>query len=406
VTHDHPRRARATAAAERGFLPITAQSQGVNEHARSRRAFLAAAAGTGVALAGCAALDDGPEDSPSATAPPTTTAGRTSAPASDGGTVEGADTPATEPFVEVYRRVVDSVVVVRGYDENGRAGQGSGFVAFDGTVVTNQHVVEDTDELVIGFTGGERRTGELLGTDVYADLAAIAVDRPATASPLEFVDREPPVGTRVAAVGAPFGLGESLSAGIVSGVDRSLPSQNEFAIPDAVQTDAAANPGNSGGPLVTLDDRVVGVVTRGGGENIAFGISAAYTRRVVPALVADGEYDHPYMGVGLLDLAPELARANGFDRSTGVYVDTVFDGGPADDTLRGSAGSASALGVTGVPTGGDLIVGLDGRGMRSLADLSTHLALRTSPGDPLGVTVVRDERRRNLSFELGERPEP
>jgi S1-C subfamily serine protease len=376
----------------------------VSENTRTRRSFLAAAAGAGIALAGCSgtAPDGAAEDTPGEGT-------ETSAGTADG--ADGSDGPEvstqpSEPYVDLYRQLIDSVVVVRGYDEDGRAGQGSGFVAFDGTVVTNQHVVQGTDELFVGFTGGETRTGELLGADVYADLAAIEVDRPEGATPLPFVESEPPVGTRVAALGAPFGLGESLSSGIISGVDRSLPSVNDFSIPDAVQTNAAVNPGNSGGPLATLDGRVAGVITRGGGENIAFGISAAYTRRVVPALVEDGEYDHPFMGVGLLDVTPALARANGYERSTGVYVRSVLDDGPAEGTLRGSTGSASALGVTDVPTGGDLVVGLDGRRIRSLAALSTYLALETSPGDLLGVTVVRDGERRTPSFELGERPEP
>jgi S1-C subfamily serine protease len=377
----------------------------VSENTRTRRSFLAAAAGTGAVLAGCSGTtpDETSEDTPRGTDTPAGAAdGAGGSTGSEGSTPSSAD----EPYVDLYRQLIDSVVVIRGYDGSGRAGQGSGFVAFDGTVVTNQHVVEGTDELFVGFTGGETRTGELLGTDVYADLAAVEVDRPESTTPLPFVDSEPPVGTRVAAVGAPFGLGESVSSGIISGIDRSLPSVNNFSIPDAVQTNAAVNPGNSGGPLATLDGRVAGVITRGGGENIAFGISAAYTRRVVPALVEDGEYDHPYMGVGLLDVTPALARANGYDRSTGVYVSSVLDGGPADGTLRGSTGSGSALGVTDVPTGGDLIVGLDGRSIGSLSGLSTHLALRTSPGDLLGVTVRRGGERRDLSFELGERPDP
>jgi S1-C subfamily serine protease len=375
----------------------------VSENTRTRRSFLAAAAGSGVALAGCSIRggSDGDTPTPAGDGDP-----QGAVDDATGGTDGSTPTPPPEPYADLYRRLIDSVVVVRGYDGTGRVGQGSGFVAFDGTVVTNQHVVAGTDELFVGFTGGESRTGELLGTDVYADLAAIEVDRPATATPLSFVDREPPVGARVAAVGAPFGLGESLSSGIVSGVDRSLPSQNDFAIPDAVQTNAAVNPGNSGGPLATLDGRVAGVVTRGGGENIAFGISAAYTERVIPALVEDGEYDHPYMGVGLLDVTPALARANGYERSSGVYVGSVLEGGPAEGTLRGSTGTASALGVADVPTGGDLIVGLDGREIRSLAALSSYLALETSPGDLLGVTVLRDGERRNPSFELGERPDP
>jgi S1-C subfamily serine protease len=352
---------------------------------------LAALGGASVALAGCA-----------------TTAG----PAEDGesrgaGDPEGDVTQSSAPFTGVYRDIVDSVVVVRGYDEDGRVGQGSGFLAFDGVVVTNQHVVAGTEELVVGFTDGTTTDGELLGADVYSDLAAIELaDRPdAGGGPLPFVETEPPVGTEVLAVGAPFGLGESASAGIVSGVDRPLPSQTGFSVADTVQTDAAVNPGNSGGPLVTTDGEVVGVISAGGGENIAFGISAALVQRVVPALVADGEYDHSYMGIGLTEVTPPLVRANGFDRSTGVYVDAVLEGGPSEGTLRGSTGEGEALGVR-VPTGGDLIIGLDGRAVRSLGDLSTHLALRTSPGDVLSVSLVRDGERRDLSMTLGERPPP
>ena len=363
-----------------------------DDASHTRRAVLAALGGASVALAGCSTAtgtEDGGGGDPDA---------------------NGADeTPAsvTAPFTDVYEDIVDSVVVIRGYDEDGRVGQGSGFLAFDGRVVTNQHVVAGTEELVVGFADGTTTDGELLGADVYSDLAAVELaERPdAAGDPLPFVEREPPVGTEVLAVGAPFGLGESASTGIVSGVDRPLPSQTGFSVADTVQTDAAVNPGNSGGPLVTKDGEVVGVISAGGGENIAFGISAALVARVVPALVADGEYDHSYMGIGLNEVTPPLARANEFDRSAGVYVDAVLEDGPSDGTLQGSDGEGEALGVR-VPTGGDLIIGLDGRAVRSLGDLSTHLALRTSPGDLLSISVVRDGERRELSMRLGERPEP
>jgi S1-C subfamily serine protease len=318
--------------------------------------------------------------------------------------VQEGQAASGEPFAAVYEQVVGSVVQIQGFDADGRVGQGSGFVAFDDVVVTNQHVVAGTSEVVVGFTDGSTATGEVLGTDVYADLAAIDVAVPDGIDPLSFVEREPPVGTQVMAVGAPFGLGESASSGIVSGVDRSLPSRSGFTVPDALQTDAAVNPGNSGGPLVTLDGEVVGVITAGGGENIAFAISAAMVERVVPDLVVDGEYDHSFIGVGLRDLDPPLVRANEFGRSTGVYVNAVLEDGPAAGVLQGSTGEETELGVT-VPTGGDLILGLDGQSVQSLADLSTYLALNTRPGDLLSVTVLRDGTRRTLSVTLGERPE-
>lgn len=360
---------------------------GVSREPRTRRAFLGATGAVLAAgLAGCVGRAG------TAGEASTDTAGQVAA-------------SSAEPFAEVYETVVDSVVQIQGFDTEGRAGQGSGFVAFDGVVVTNEHVVAGTTDLVVGFTDGSTATGELLGTDVYADLAAIEVDVPEGISPLPFVGTEPRVGTQVMAVGAPFGLGESASAGIVSGVDRSLPSQSGFTVPDALQTDAAVNPGNSGGPLVTLDGEVAGVISAGGGENIAFAISAALTRRVVPALVETGDYDHSFIGVGLLELDAALARANGFERSTGIYVNGVFEDTPAEGVLQGSTGEGSALGER-VPTGGDLIVGLDGQAVGSLSELSTYLALNTSPGDLLSVTVLRDGGRRTLSLRLDERPEP
>jgi S1-C subfamily serine protease len=320
--------------------------------------------------------------------------------------VAQSESSVSAPFTDVYQDIIDSVVVVFGYNEQGRVGQGSGFLAFDDIVVTNQHVIADTDDLVVGFSDGTTTTGELVGSDIYSDLAAIELaETPEGRRSLEFVSREPPVGTEVLVVGAPFGLGESASTGIVSGVDRPLPSPTGFSVPDTVQTDAAVNPGNSGGPLTTKDGQVVGVINSGGGENIAFGISAALVKRVIPMLLENGEYEHSFVGVGLNELTPPLVRANEFGRSTGVYITTVVPDGPADGTLQGSDGEDEALGVQ-APTGGDLVVGLDGQAIQSLGDLSTHLALRTSPGDLLSLSLIRDGERREVSMTLGARPDP
>jgi S1-C subfamily serine protease len=361
---------------------------GDESHEHTRRAVLAAVSGVSMALAGCS------------------TAGR---PTSENETTRAArqsESPVSAPFTDVYQDIIDSVVVVFGYNEGGRVGQGSGFLAFDDIVVTNQHVIADTDDLVVGFSDGTTTTGELLGSDIYSDLAAIELaEPPEDDGALQFVSREPPVGTEVLVVGAPFGLGESASTGIVSGVDRPLPSPTGFSVPDTVQTDAAVNPGNSGGPLTTKDGQVVGVINSGGGENIAFGISAALVKRVIPTLIETGEYQHSFIGVGLNELTPPLVRANAFGRSTGVYVTTVVPDGPADGTLQGSDDESEALGVQ-APTGGDLIVGLDGRAIQSLGDLSTHLALRTSPGDILSLSLIRDGERREVSMTLGARPDP
>jgi S1-C subfamily serine protease len=309
-------------------------------------------------------------------------------------------------YTAVYRETIPSVVLVRVYGAGGPIGQGSGFVSPDGShVVTNQHVVDGARSVRVRFQDGTWETARIRGTDVYSDLAVLATGTPAAVTALSLVDGEPPIGTEVVALGAPFSLGGSVSAGIVSGVDRSLPSQTGFRIPDAIQTDAAVNPGNSGGPLVSLDGRVVAVINSGQGENVNFGISAALTRRVVPALVDEGEYDHAFMGVRLIEVTPAIARANDLDAARGVLVADVLPDGPATGTLRGSDDEATALGQR-VPVGGDVILALDGTPTPTRAALASYLAIRTSPGDRLAVTFLRDGRERRRSFELGPRPPP
>jgi S1-C subfamily serine protease len=373
----------------------------------SRREVLALVVAGGASLAGCSAPSrttdtntpdasetEAPSGSGASGGPDATAAATQRAPAAD------------DTYAAVYEESIPSVVLVRVYGPGGPLGQGSGFVFPDGShVVTNQHVVDGARTVRVRFHDGTWTEAELLGTDVYSDLAVLSVDAPATAPPLSLVEREPPVGTQVVALGAPFSFGGSVSAGIVSGVDRSLPSQTGFSIPDAVQTDAAVNPGNSGGPLVSLDGAVVAVINSGQGENVNFGISAALTGRVVPALVERGEYDHAYMGVRLLDVTPAVAAANDLDRVRGVLVVDVASGGPAASTLRGSGGERTALGQR-VPVGGDVVLALDGRPTPSQSALATHLAIRTSPGDTLAARVFRGGTERTVSFELGARPDP
>ncbi|SEO82838.1 serine protease, S1-C subfamily, contains C-terminal PDZ domain [Halogranum amylolyticum] len=354
----------------------------------SRRRFLAGLGSVALgASAGCS--------SPRSRAP-------TASPTGDDATSQA--TVGDEPYTRAYRSVVASVVLVRVYGTDGRAGQGSGFVYDDRHLVTNEHVVRGSSEVRVRFREGEWAVADVVGTDVYSDLAVLRVpNRPDYATPLSLVESEPPVGTRVVAVGAPFDLGGSVSAGIVSGQDRALPSAAGFTIPDAVQTDAAVNPGNSGGPLVTLDGEVAGIINSGGGDNIGFAISAALARRVVPALVEDGRYDHPFVGVQLQEVSPLVAEANDLGRARGVVVVRVIPDGPAAGVLRGSDGRTVVEG-TEVPVGGDVVVGVDGTTIRTQADLGTYLALETSPGDTVMLTVLRSGKRRQVEVTLGSRP--
>ncbi len=334
------------------------------------------------------------------------------------GTLAGCT--AVGSSVDTYRDAIPSVVGLRVYDENGPRGQGSGFLTdikglstdpstapADDVIVTNDHVVVGASAVEVRFRENEWRSAELLATDPYSDLAVLSVtDPPGDPTPLEFVsaDPEPPVGTEVLALGSPLGFSGSASDGIISGIDRLLPAPNEFLIADAVQTDAPLNPGNSGGPLVTRDGEVVAVVSAGVGNDVGFGISAALSARVLPALHDRGRYKHPFVGVRTLEVTPSIADV--YDQEVkGVLVVEVLQDGPAAGTLQGTNGETTERGVP-VPTGGDVIVGVDETVVETQADFAGYLTLETSPGDEVEITIVRDGTRRVVSMVLGERPPP
>ncbi len=381
----------------------------MDEDGISRRRLLATAgAALGGTLAGCSfGAPSSPDTTGTADGPGGTHTG------------DGAEAP-TEPvdfdegdqqlqggsaYTRVYREVVDSVVAVRIQTFSGTA-QGTAWVYDDNYLVTNAHVVSDADGASLWFTDDGWREASVVGTDVYSDLAVLeSHDKPSDARPLPLVDRVPPVGTQVAAIGNPFGLSGSLTSGIISGTGRTIPTENGFSIANAVQTDAAVNPGNSGGPLVTLEGDVVGVINSGGGDNIGFAISAPIVERVVPELVADGEYRHSYMGVSLQDVTPPVVEANHLPFSQGVYIHEIMAGGPADGVLQGTTDEVYVDGQQ-APVGGDVIVKMGGEPIPSSQALSRFLALRTSPGDTIPITVYRDDGTQRVRLTLGARPEP
>ncbi|MFC4543479.1 S1C family serine protease [Halosolutus amylolyticus] len=313
----------------------------------------------------------------------------------------------TDDYASVYRETIDDVVLVNVFGEGpeGPGGLGSGFVTDDGYVVTNDHVVAGASEVELQFRDEQWRTASVVGTDVHSDLAVLAVDDlPDGPDGLSFTDADPVIGQEVLALGNPLGFDASISQGIVSGIDRSLPSPTGFAIPAAIQTDAPVNPGNSGGPLVTLDGDVLGVVFAGAGQTIGFAISAALADRVVPALVDDGEYEHAYMGVGVLPVGPLIAEANDLDEPQGVLVIETDPDGPADGVLEPADETAEVDG-TPVPVGGDVIVAIGGEEIPNQDRLSSVLALETSPGDAIDVDVVRDGERQSVELTLAPRPD-
>ncbi|WP_313694381.1 S1C family serine protease [Halorarum halobium] len=323
-------------------------------------------------------------------------------------------------FERLYDAVAPSVVSIYVGSSAGSRGAGSGFVYDRRHVVTNDHVVRDEHDVHVRLADGRWRAGRVVGSDAYTDLAVVRVpDLPADAPPLAVAEDVPEPGRPVAALGNPMGLDGSVSAGIVSGVNRSMSTRGGFAIPDVVQTDAPINPGNSGGPLVALASReavdpddpdaagsdaayeVVGVNRATGGDNIGFAVSARLVNRVVPGLVADGIYRHSYLRARTLDATPAVAEANGLPEPGGVLVVEAGDEG-----LRGCDRTTRVRGRE-VPVGGDVVVALDDEPVRSGEELIRRLIVDTEPGESVDVTVLREGVGGEVTVpvELRERPD-
>lgn len=356
-----------------------------------RRSFISAiASGAITGFAGCAAVE-----------PPQT-----------GG--EPTETPGANTSVEVgrfealYAAVSTAAVEIRITDET-EFGQmqagGSGFAIDGGSIVTNAHVVMEQPTVEIRYHEETWGEGTVVGSDLHSDLAVVHPDDPpADLGALSFIDDFPSIGEEVMAIGAPLGFGGSASTGIVSGTDRSLPSPSGFSVPAAIQTDAAVNPGNSGGPLVNLDGDVIGVVFAGAAENIGFAISAPMSNRVIPVLDRGETFEHSYLGVQLIEVTPTIAEANDVDIDSGVYIDHVVEDGPSAGELQGSNDTVTIEGEQ-IPVGGDIITAMDGESIPHMDALSAFLALETDPGDMIEIAIIRNGETMTVEVLLGNRPE-
>jgi 2-alkenal reductase len=299
-------------------------------------------------------------------------------------------------------------------------GEGSGWI-YDaqGHIVTNNHVVADADDILVTFHDGRWAQAELVAADPQADLAVIKVEPPKgmTLQPLPLAQPDSlRVGYSVLAIGAPFGLEETLTTGIVSAIGRSLPVGSEMAgphysLPDVIQTDAAINPGNSGGPLLDLSGHVVGVNFAiespvRGSSGIGFAIPVSIVQRVVPALIEDGKYHYAYLGISGQSITPELAQAlNLPDNVLGAYVDQVSPGGPA--AKGGVKGGSAIVDENGIKLhkGGDIITAIDDEPVRQFNDLVAYLVTQAAPGQKVDLTVLRNGKEKHLTVTLAERPQ-
>ncbi|MEA2423911.1 MAG: hypothetical protein QOH13_321 [Thermoleophilaceae bacterium] len=298
---------------------------------------------------------------------------------------------------------------------------GSGFLVDpQGYIATNAHVVT-TDSgaraknVYVTFSDGNQLAARIVGADLDADVALVKVDPAQLRGPGAKIVPLPwgatsalQVGDPVAAIGSPFGEQQSLSIGVVSALNRDIESLTRFLIGNAIQTDAAINHGNSGGPLLNSNGQVIGInsqirSTGGGGEGVGFAIPVETVKRSVDQLRAKGKVTYAYLGVSSVPLYPQLAERLGLKVITGSVIDTAR--GPAAAAgLRGAKDHITFQGQRRIPTGSDVIVSVDGRKLTLSDDLADVIGVH-SPGDKVNIVVIRGGKQITVPVTLGTRPE-
>ncbi len=386
-----------------------------------RRAILLAASLAALALAGCGESDDDGAASAGASGADgdnVTTVERTT-------TVEvvrgdaGDDTFDPARIYERDAPGVVTVVSVLGGDGAGQ-GLGSGFVLNGrGEIATNAHVVTDgrgsairkAKEVYVAFADGNQVPARIVGFDPNADIALLRIDPGGlTLRPLRLgTARDLRVGSPVAAIGSPFGEPQSLSVGVVSATDRSIRSLTGFDVAGAIQTDAAINRGNSGGPLVNAKGEVLGInsqiqTTSGGGEGVGYAVPADTARRTLAALRRNGKVDYAYLGVSTARIYPQLAQRFKLPVATGAWVQAIVSGGPADKAgLRGGR-ETERFQARDIRVGGDIITAVNGEKLVDEASLGVAL-LDIKPGEVITLRVYRSGKPRDVRVRLGSRPQ-
>jgi len=311
----------------------------------------------------------------------------------------------------LYERTRSGVVFVEARGAGPGGASGSGFlVDDDGSILTNQHVIDDAEEVDVRFgEDGDPVDARVTGTDPSTDLALLKIDSDdIDGRPLRLgSSSDVRVGEPVIAIGSPFGLRGTVTAGIVSGLEREIRSPNGFTIDEVVQTDAAINPGNSGGPLIDERGRVIGVnaqiASSGNRSNsgVGFAIPIDTAKEVIPELRRSGEVKRAYLGVSSADVDPDVARELNLPTDRGALVQSVVRGGPADDAgLRGGERRTDS----GLAAGGDLIVKVDDREIADPGELADAIGA-LKPGDEVRIEYFRGDERRSARVELGERPD-
>ncbi len=324
------------------------------------------------------------------------------------------DESKTLSLMEIFEKAEPGVVRVNTIrnQTSDIGGVGSGFV-FDkmGHIITNAHVIEGSTKTVVTFLDGRSYNAEIIGMDEYTDIGVIKVNADLKLlNPLSLGDSSNlNVGEPIAAIGTPFGLSGSMTSGIVSQMGRLLPAGSGYSIPDVIQTDAAINPGNSGGPLLNMRGNIVGIntaiqSTTGEFTGVGFAVPSQTVAKIVPTLISDGEYKHPWIGISGRDIDPDTANVLGLKDALGFLIITVVENSPASDA--GLVGSEKMIKVDGMeyPVGGDIIMAVDGMDVRKIDDILIHLQRVKTVGDEMNLEILRDGRTTNVTIILQERP--
>ncbi len=300
-------------------------------------------------------------------------------------------------YVNIYEGVSPSVVHILVASRDGN-GSGSGFVWDNaGHIVTNNHVIEGASQILVQFSDDSTAPGELVGADADSDLAVIKVDLPvAQLKPVELGNSDAlRVGQLAIALGNPFGFEQTLTTGVVSALGRAIRQDSGFSLPRLIQTDAAINPGNSGGPLLNSSGEVIGVNTlifsqSGSSSGVGFAVPVNTVKRVVPVLIRDGAFEDPWLGIQGQSINPAVAEEVGLPVEFGVIIQGVLPDGPAEKA--------------GLLAGQDIVIAVNGDSIKDMDALIVYLSTRTSVGETIELTVVRDGLEMTLPLLLAGRP--
>ena len=331
-------------------------------------------------------------------------------------TVKASDTELA--LTDLFHKVEKSVVQITDSDETNvfESRLGSGFVYDDnGHIITNHHVVSGGgSRLDVTFPDGTVYRASVIGSDPYTDVAVLYVEEVSKEKllPLPLADSSMiRVGEQVAAIGNPFGLSGSMSAGIISGVGRQIPAQEaeDFSIPDIIQTDAPINPGNSGGPLLNMRGEVIGInsaiySTTGQFAGVGFAIPSSTIAKIVPSLITTGSFQHPWLGIAGKDMTPGIADYLGLDEPRGFLVMEVVAESPAEKAGIQRGNEDVVIDGMQVKLGGDVIIAIDNNTVRKIDDILAYVEREKSVGDGLKLTILRDGQTIEVMATLGARP--